>query len=351
MLEGLERNTWEWLSLHWFAPNTLWGFEWAHPYDLYFLLLIPFIFLFRRILNWQIRHKIQVAWFPQLLQYRTLTLLRFVPYILVVCSLICLIIAVARPQKTNIQIEQTSQGIDILMVLDVSESMLLEDFQPNRLESAKQVALDFITGRRYDRIGVVVFSGEAYSLTPLSTDYSLLENSISEISADMIPQSGTAIGSALGIATNRLLESKAKSKVIILISDGDNTAGSLDPLTSAKLAAYFGIKIYTILVGNDGEIAYTDRLTGTKKFLKNTIDESILRNIAQIGEGKYFRTFNKKTLQDVFKLIDRYEKSEIKETKREIIHDFYHIYLTWGIVFWVSWVFVKSTFMNNVLED
>jgi Ca-activated chloride channel family protein len=351
MLNFIQRQAGDWWSGHWFAPDTLWGYSWAHGYDLYFLLLVPVIFLMRRLLNWRIRQKVQVALFPHQLKGSSAHYWRHIPMVLWLFSFVCIIIAAARPQRIQVQLEQTSQGIDILIVMDVSESMLLEDFTPNRLEAAKTVARTFINGRRYDRIGLVVFSGEAYSLTPLTTDYALLEGSISEITGDLIPQGGTAIGSALGIATNRLLESQSKSKVIILISDGDNTAGSIEPTTSAKLAAYYGIKIYTILVGNEGEIPYTDRKSGTKKYAKNTIDETILKTIASIGEGKYFRTFNNNTLQEVFTKIDSYEKSDIKETSHTQTIDYYHIYLTWGIIFLLLRLLLKSTFLSNVLED
>ena len=229
--------------------------------------------------------------------------------------------------------------------------MLLEDFQPNRLEVAKQVARNFVAGRVYDRIGLVVFSGEAYSAKPLTTDYALLQAGIAEITPDYIGTSGTAIGLAIGIATNRLLESNAKSKVIILISDGDNTAGSINPTTAAKLAAYYNLKIYTILIGTEGEIPYTDRETGQRKTTRNTIHEQTLQEIAQIGDGKYFRSADRNALEDVFKRINLYEKSEIKEQRQITRHDFYRIYLNWAMLWLVFGMSLRSTFITNLLED
>ncbi|TAE46250.1 MAG: VWA domain-containing protein, partial [Cytophagales bacterium] len=254
-------------------------------------------------------------------------------------------------QQTKVQIKQMTEGIDILLAVDVSESMLLEDLSPNRLEAAKKVATAFIKGRKYDRIGLVVFSGEAFSLSPLTNDYNLLENYLSqEVQVGMIPQPETAIGAAIGVSTNRLKESSAKSKIIILISDGDNTTGNLDPLTATQLAAYNNIKIYPILVGSEGDISVKDE-KGNITVVRNTANETTLRQIAQKSEGKFFRSTDNKTLNEVFKQIDILEKSKIIETKYKKTEDFYSIYLVWGILFFIAWLFVKGTFITNALED
>ena len=342
----------EWLSLFWFYPSTLLGYNWANPAYLYLFITIPFFFVFRVILNWKSRHQVEVS-YTSFQSYRSLiTWLRFLPDLLTISMLLCIIIAIARPQKADEFIEQSAEGIDILLTLDISKSMLLEDFLPNRLEASKQVAIDFVKGRKYDRIGLVVFSGEAYSLSPLTTDYQLLTKSISQINTKMIPEDETAIGSALGVSTNRIRESITKSKVIILISDGDNTAGSLDPLTAAQLAAYYGIKIYTILVGREGSVP----LPGPggryrKRYIKNTIDESTLKDIAKIGEGEFYRAANNSSLIEVFSKIDALEKTQIKETHFQTTKDYYTVYLNWGIVFFLIWIILKSTFISNILED
>src|SRR3982750_3378990 len=163
-------------------------------------------------------------------------------------SVMLIFTALARPQKTNEKVEQWTEGIDIMIALDISQSMLMEDFTPNRLEAAKKVALNFINGRKQDRIGLVVFSGDAFSLTPLTTDYDLLKTYLNELNFDMIEKMGTAIGSAMAVVTNRMRESDSKSKVCILLSDGENTAGNIDPIKASQLAAAYGIKIYTIVV-------------------------------------------------------------------------------------------------------
>ncbi len=340
-----------WLSPKWFSPTTLLEYEWYNAQSLYFLLAIPLLFLLRRLANLRLRQRLRVAWLPAQLGKRRVRILRFLPDLVISLALFCLLLAVARPQKVNVNIEKSSEGIDIVVCLDVSESMLLEDLLPTRLEVAKEVASNFVAGRVYDRIGLVVFSGEAYSAKPLTTDYSLLQAGISEIKPDFISASGTAIGTAIGIATNRLLESNAKSKVIILISDGDNTAGSVNPITAAKLAAYYNLKIYTILIGKEGEVPYTDRETGQRKTTRNTIHEQTMQEIAEIGDGKYFRSPDRTALEGVFNRINQYEKSEIKENKQVTRHDFYNIYLNWGLLFLVIGMSLRNTFIANLLED
>jgi Ca-activated chloride channel family protein len=261
-----------------------------------------------------------------------------------------IITCLARPQRSQQRIEQTSEGIDITLVLDVSESMLLEDIKPNRLEAAKTVARSFIQGRVHDRIGMVVFSGDAYGLVPLTTDYSLLNEYINEIKAGMIQTGGTAIGSALAVTINRMRDSPSKTKVAILISDGDNTAGNIDPVTSAQLAQVYGIKLYTIVVGVEGRLPFKDN-TGKVQYVENTIDERIMRQIARIGEGKFYRASNNLALEEVFTQINSYEKAKITELRFLDTKDYYQIYLRLAIVFFLLWLLTKSTFISNILED
>ena len=229
--------------------------------------------------------------------------------------------------------------------------MQIEDFKPNRLEAAKEVALNFVKGRFQDRIGVVIFSGDAYSLAPLTTDYNLLKNYITDINFDMVQNRGTAIGSALGVATNRMRESTAKSKVIILLSDGENTAGSIDPITAAELAHAYNCKIYTIGVGKEGAVPFGTDMFGRTRYVENTMDETTLRKIAEIGEGQYFRAQDNQALQDVFARIDRYEKVEVKETRFKDTKDFYQIYLMWALLVFLLFMLLKNTFITNALED
>jgi Ca-activated chloride channel family protein len=261
------------------------------------------------------------------------------------------IIALARPQKTNEKVEQWTEGIDIMLVIDISESMQIEDFKPNRLESAKKVAQDFISGRFQDRIGLVIFSGDAYSLSPLTLDYDLLKQYIRDLNFQMIQSRGTAIGSALAVATNRMRESPSQSKVMILLSDGDNNAGNIDPVTAAELARSFNIKIYTIAVGKEGEVPFGKDFFGRTRYVDNTLDETNLRKIAEIGEGRFFRVSDNRALEQVFSRIDQYEKAEIKETRFRDTKDYYVVYLQWAALLLVAWLALKSTFIANVLQD
>jgi Ca-activated chloride channel homolog len=340
-----------WLSARWFSPDTLAGFQWEYPLLLYLILLVPVVFLLRFLASWRKRQRLEVALFSAEAAWDPMSLLRFLPQTLLFLALVLMCMALARPQRTNERLEQWSEGIDIMLVIDISESMNLEDLKPNRLEAAKNTALHFVSGRFQDRIGLVVFSGEAFSLSPLTTDYNLLYEYIQDISFGMVQTDGTAIGSALAVATNRMRETTAKSKVIILLSDGENNAGNIDPIMAARLAYAYGIKMYSIAIGKDGRIFYGYDATGTPNFHDNSLDETTLREIARIGEGQFFRVTDTQALQDVFSEIDRMEKSEIKESRYKDTLDFYDIYLSWAMMMFLGWIFLKGTFISNILRD
>jgi len=278
-------------------------------------------------------------------------LVRFIPNLLFTISMILIIISLARPQKSNEKVDRWSEGIDIMLVIDISESMQIEDFSPNRLESAKSVAKNFIDGRFQDRIGLVVFSGESYSRCPLTSDYKLLKKYIDEINFDLISTRGTAIGSAIAIATNRMRESKSKTKILILLSDGDNTAGNIDPKTASGIAKAYGIKIYSIAIGKNGKVPFGKDYFGRPRYVENSLDEKNLRDIAKITEGKFYRASNNKSLENIFTEIDKFEKSEIKENRYKNTVDYYQYYLLWGIIFILLFIITKSTYLNNILKD
>lgn len=340
-----------WYSMSWFSPATLQGFTWENFIFLYLLLAVPIVF----ILRWALRHyfnqKLPVALVKSDLKGSPLTWIRLLPELLLTLVIVLVLLALARPQKTNEKVEQWTEGIDIMLAVDISQSMQIEDFQPNRLEAAKDVARDFIKGRLQDRIGIVVFSGDAFSLAPLTTDYDLLNAYLNDISFDMIESRGTAIGSALAVVTNRMRESESKSKVCILLSDGDNTAGNIDPITSAELASAYDIRIYTIIVGKEGMVPFGKDYFGRPNMVENTIDETTMRKIAELGSGEFFRATDNEALKSVFARIDQYEKAEIKETRFKDTADYYYIYLQWALACFVVWLLLKSTFLTNVLQD
>lgn len=340
-----------WLSLDWFSFSTLNSFTWENPIFLYTIATVPLLFIFRWLLRYKFNQKLPVAVTEKDLHVSPLTLIRFFPELLLMFALSLVLLALARPQKTNEKVEQWTEGIDIMIGLDISQSMQIEDFKPNRLDAAKRVARSFIEGRIQDRIGIVVFSGDAFSLAPLTTDYDLLKSYLDEISFEMIENRGTAIGSALAVVTNRMGESESKSKVCILLSDGDNTAGNIDPITAAELASAYGIKIYTIVVGKEGLVPYGKDFFGRPNMIENTVDETTMRRIAEIGGGEFFRATDNQALAQVFARIDQFEKAEIKETRFKDTSDYYFIYLQWAVVFFLLWLLLKSTFVSNVLQD
>lgn len=341
----------DWFSPHWFFPAQLNSYDWAAPLFLYLIIFIPILWLLRWLLQFGRRQRLEVALSESNLKSDPVSYLRHVPKVFFSLFLALLLVALARPQTTNERVEQWSEGIDICLVLDISGSMQIQDFKPNRLEAAKDVATDFIKGRFQDRIGLVVFSGDAYSLAPLTTDYDLLFNYIESINFNMIQSGGTAIGSALGVATNRMREQESESRVIILLSDGENTAGSIDPITAAELAEAYGIKIYTIGIGQDGRVPQGTDIFGRTYYAESNLDESALRQIAKIGHGRYFRATDNQTLERIFEQIDEYERSEIKESRFKDTKDFYEPYLFWAVLFFLLWLVFKNSFLMNLLDD
>ncbi len=242
--------------------------------------------------------------------------LRHVPFVLRTLAMAILIVALARPQSTDHWSNTTTEGIDIVVALDISSSMLAEDFKPNRLEAAKEDAIRFISGRPNDRVGLVVFAGESFTQCPLTTDHAVLINLINDVKSGMI-EDGTALGVGLANSVSRLKESSAKSKVVILMTDGINNCGEIPPLTAADIAKAMGVRVYTIGVGTQGQAPYpfVDQF-GNKHYQKVDveIDEEVLSQIATQTDGRYFRATSNKRLQEVYEQIDQLEKSKI-ETK------------------------------------
>jgi Ca-activated chloride channel family protein len=263
-----------------------------------------------------------------------------------------LVLAAARPQRPSEHLTQTGRGIDIVLAIDLSASMELEDLKPTRLAAAKRLARSFVQQRAGDRLGLVVFAGAAYSLVPLTTDYDLLLNNLSSLRPGLIEEDGTAIGTALGVAINRLRESTAHSKVCLLLSDGENTAGNLDPLLAAQLAHAYGIRLYTIGLGEDGFVPYgRDSTSGAPRYVQTRLDETTMRQLAQAADGRFFRATDNAALKQVFGAVNKLEKSDIRTQRFRSVEDFYRPYLGWGLVLWLLWLGLKSTFMANVLED
>ncbi len=251
-------------------------------------------------------------------------------------GLMLLILALARPQKGNTEKEFITEGIDIMLVLDISSSMRAVDFQPNRLEAAKAVAQKFIEGRRNDRIGLVVFAAESFLQCPLTIDYNVLERFLAQVEIVEEEYDGTAIGMAIANGINRLRESEAQSKVMILLSDGRNNAGELDPITAAEMAKTFDIKIHTIGAGTRGKKALypVGKIGGQVQYRKVDIeiDEEVLQSVADITGGQYFRATDREHLLTVYQEISQMEKTDIKVKEYYNFKDLYEYFLFPGLL-------------------
>ncbi|GAB3548237.1 VWA domain-containing protein [Spirosoma fluminis] len=361
-----------WYSLQWFSPAQWKQFHFAYPLALSLIPTVLLLFALRYYLHRNAQQRLNMSLDP----YGTndnprermapdrakaanalLSSLRYLLPLTVFIGVSLALVALARPQIVRELREEQSEGIDIMIALDVSESMSETDLSPNRLAAAQRVAQAFVNGRQNDRIGLVVFAGEAFSVCPLTTDYALVKQYLRDINGQMIRTSGTAIGDALARCINRMRDrsvsatdtsqnadeqtERRRSKVVILLSDGDNTAGNIDPVTAARLAKAFSIKVYTIAVG---------RPDGTADQAA-TVDEGILKTIATIGNGSFFRATDAGRLRAVFAQISRLEKAPVRVRVYEDIRDYYRIYLSWSIVFLLGALLLKNTIFGNVLED
>lgn len=255
-------------------------------------------------------------------------ILLHVVFIMDMAAIALIIIALARPQSSESNSTTNVEGIDIVMAMDISGSMLAEDFKPNRLEAAKKVGIDFINGRANDRIGLVVFASESYTQCPMTTDHIVLSRLMTEVKTGII-EDGTAIGDGLSIAISRLKDSDAISKVVILLTDGINNTGSIDPISAAEIAKMFGLRVYTISVGTNGTAPYPMQdLFGNKRYqqVEVKIDEEMLKQIAEMTGAEYFRATDNSSLDKIYKEIDKMEKSRIEvyefEKKTEEFYTF-----------------------------
>ena len=256
--------------------------------------------------------------------------LQLMPFFLKLFAFALAIVALARPQSTSSGQNVTTEGIDIIMALDISSSMLAEDLKPNRIEAAKKVAEDFIDSRPNDRIGLVVFGGESFTQCPLTTDHSVLKNLFAGIQSGILAD-GTAIGEGLATAVNRIRKSTAKSKVIILLTDGVNNIGAIAPETAGEIAKTFGIRVYAIGVGTRGMAPYPFKTPFGIQYqnMEVQIDEKVLQQIASETDGKYFRATNATKLKEIYDSIDKLEKTKIDVTEfRKHTEEFY----PWAIV-------------------
>lgn len=296
-------------------------YEFKNPELLWLLLLVPVLgfWLFYKLRRSRAELQFPAAqYLSSLAQNSTARLIWLLPALRII-TLALLIIALAGPRTSEQNVRSRSeQGVDIMMAVDISTSMLARDFKPNRLEATKEVVRQFVKDRRSDRVGLVLYAGESFTKIPLTADQNMLLRSVDEVKSQII-KDGTAIGMGLATAVKRLKKSEAKSKIVILLSDGENNSGNIDPLTAAMLAKEFNIKVYTIGVGSDGmaPMPVARDFKGDLVFrnMQVNIDEELLKQIAGETGGKYFRATNAEKLQNIYEEIDQMEKSNISEIK------------------------------------
>jgi len=275
--------------------------------------------------------------------------LRHLVFILQMVALAFFVVVLARPQSSRSWENMTTEGIDIVIALDISSSMLARDFAPDRLEAAKNVAMEFISGREHDRMGLVVFAGEAFTQCPLTTDRAVLLNLFKDIKSGLI-EDGTAIGNGLATAVNRIKDSQAVSRVIILLTDGENNRGEVAPMTAAEIAKTFGIRVYTVGVGSIGTAPYPVQTPFGMELreMEVKIDEPLLTQMAEVTGGKYFRATGNKKLEEIYKEIDALEKSKIDVQQFSRRSEEFLPFAIAGILFLLISLFLRVTIFRNI---
>ncbi|OGW79561.1 MAG: aerotolerance regulator BatA [Omnitrophica bacterium RIFCSPLOWO2_12_FULL_44_17] len=320
------------------------------PYAFLLLLLIPLFFMAdwitkRSTLRFSSLSEIKLC------QNKSTALIKPFLFILRMLAYILLVTALARPQTTESEREYETKGIDIVLALDISGSMLAEDFKPNnRVTVAKMEAKKFVQGRENDRIGLVVFSRKSYTQCPLTLDYHVLADLIENVNVGLI-KDGTAIGLGLANSVNRLRESDVKSKVIILLTDGENNAGNIDPITAAELAKSYGIKVYTIGIGKSGLVPFPieDPVFG-KRYIQTqvNVDDKTLKRIADITGGQYFAATDANVLHQIYRQIDKLEKSKVKIKEYTSFSEQYKIFLIPAIFILICEIIFRNLFFIKI---
>ena len=314
------------------------------------LLLIPVVF-------WYIREMYKSDASLQISSHRNLQLkskslkikLLHLPFILRTLAILLLTIALARPQASNSWRTESTEGIDIMMALDISGTMMAEDLKPNRLKASKDVAAEFILSRPNDNIGLVVFAGESFTQCPLTTDHAVLVNLFNGIDYGLIDD-GTAIGLGLANAVNRLKDSKSKSKVIILLTDGSNNSGDIAPITAAEIAKTFGIRIYTIGVGSYGQVRIPVQTPiGIQyQLMDSEFDEKSLQEIATMTGGQYFRATNNSKLRNIYQEIDKLEKTKINVREYSKKNEEFYVFALIAFLLMLLEILLRNTFLKRI---
>lgn len=335
----------------------IFDYSYVYKYVFWLFLIIP-ILIFWYLRREHVESGFQRIHFSSLKGFKTenfnvIAFVKHLNFFLFLIGISFLILALARPRNEDEVDEYKNkniEGIDVVLAMDVSGSMLAEDFKPNRLEAAKSVAADFISKRPNDRIGLVLYEGEAYTKMPLTTDHALLTNALEEVETGLVAN-GTAIGVGLGVAINRLKDSEAKSKVIILLTDGVNNSGDLDPITAAQIAKEYGIRVYTIGVGQEGMAPFpVSTAFGTvMRSVPVEIDEELLTQIAEITGTKYFRAKDQEELERIYEEIDLLEKSKVRVLEYRIDPpEKYYALLIWALILILVSKLISNTLLKSI---
>lgn len=324
----------------------------AHPWWLLLLLLIPILGIFQ----WWRKQKTEATFtLPSLDALSEVRSIRssLVPYIPILRAIAfsAFVLAMARPQQTLKEEQVNAEGIDIMMIMDLSSSMLAQDFTPDRLSVSKEVAKQFVDKREYDRIGLVVFAGESFTQCPLTTDHRVVKDFLDNLQCGLL-EDGTAIGMGLASAVNRLKESASESKVVILLTDGVNNAGYIKPMTAAEIAEEYDVKVYSIGVGSMGQARSPVRRRSDGQYIfglaRVEIDEDLLTEISDMTGGKYYRATTAESLEAIYAQIDMLEKTEIEVNTFKRYSEEYRRFMIWGFGFLLLEIILRLTILRTL---
>lgn len=331
-----------------------WNYEYVNPEYFWLLILLPLAIVWYVFKRKKQVATLQMSSLKGFQDNSLLPKLKPVLLLLRLLAMAAIIVALARPRTVDISSRtKTNKGIDIVMAIDISASMLAKDLKPNRLDALKKVAAKFIKGRPSDRIGLVLYAGESYTKTPITSDKSIVLGSLSEVKYDSRVSGGTAIGMGLATSVNRLKDSKAKSKVIILLTDGVNNSGTIDPKIASELALNFGIKVYTIGLGTNGTAMSPVAMRQNGSFVfdrvKVEIDEKLLKEIAKVTGGKYFRATNNRKLQEIYAEINKLEKTEVEEFKFYNYDEKFRFFALFGLGIFLFELLLRFTVFRSFI--
>ena len=331
-----------------------WNYEYVNPEYFWLFILLPLAIVWYVFKRKKQVATLQISSLKGFQDNSLLPKLKPVLLLLRLLAMAAIIVALARPRTVDISSRtKTNKGIDIVMAIDISASMLAKDLKPNRLDALKDVAAKFIKGRPSDRIGLVLYAGESYTKTPITSDKSIVLGSLKEVKYDSRVSGGTAIGMGLATSVNRLKDSKAKSKVIILLTDGVNNSGTIDPKIASELALNFGIKVYTIGLGTNGTALSPVALRPNGSFVydrvKVEIDEKLLKEIAKVTGGKYFRATNNKKLEQIYAEINKLEKTEVEEFKFYNYDEKFRFFALFGLGLFLFELLLRFTVFRSFI--